>query len=215
MKRTGPLRDRLKVRALRLSVVAWRIGVQLGLPVPGSTEGPTVAPDAQRDEAFERLITAARAGNGTIDTGACTYPVHEFLSYLVLEHGLLLHGSNHCELELLEPRPARDFETELLAVVACADGIWPLFYAVVARDRVDYVFTACLHVGKRCFYMFGVGGDPSASWTDGAVYALPRAGFRREWGEEWVSANAVRPVLRVPVSAVDFPLRHAVRLLGS
>lgn len=142
--------------------------------------------------------------------------MHELLTHLVVEHGLLLHGSNDDSLELLEPRPARDWETELLAVVACDDGIWPIFYAVVARPRIAEVFTACLHLGRpprlRRFYMFAIGGDPGApeSWTDGVVYALPRTGFRREWGREWVSPAPVRPVLRVPVRPEDFPLRDAV-----
>jgi hypothetical protein len=216
MKRTGPLADRLKLRALRSGVVVWGLCERLGLDIAGSTEGPPVTVDRPRREAFDVLVADARAGDGTIESEACPYPVHELLTYLVIEHGLLLHGSNDVTLEELEPRPARDFETELQAVVACDDGIWPLFYAVVARDRTDGVFTACLHVGRpprlRRFYTFATAGDPAdeASWTTGAVYALPRAGFRREWGREWVKADAVRPLLRVLVRPEDFPLREVV-----
>jgi hypothetical protein len=79
------------------------------------------------------LFATARAGDGTIDAAACPYPLHELLTYLVVEHDLLLHGSNDVTLEVLEPRPAQDWDTELQAVVACDDGIWPIFYAVVAR----------------------------------------------------------------------------------
>lgn len=134
----------------------------------------------------------------------------------MLEHDCLLHGSNDLALEVLEPRPARDYSTELLAVVACDDGIWPMFYAVVDREHVENVFTACMHLGRpprvRRFYMFAIGADPAApgSWTRGAVYALPRAGFRREWGHEWVNAGTVRPLLRVPVGPEHFPLRDVV-----
>jgi hypothetical protein len=217
MKRTGPLRDRVALRASRsLGVAAWRLGERLGVDVAGATEGPRLATDGARRETFERLIAAARAGDGTVDAAACPYPLHELLTHLVVEHRFLLHGSNHADLELLEPQPARDWATELHAVVACDDGIWPIFYAVVARDRIDGVFSACTHLGRparlRRFYMFALGGDPSAStsWTRGAVYALPRAGFRREWGHEWVSARPVRPELRVPVGPEDLPLRQAV-----
>lgn len=215
MQRTGPLRDRLALRTLRFGVHVWRLGERLGIDVAGATEGPPLTTDATRRETFERLIAAARAGNGTLDAAACPYPMHELLSHLVIEHGLLLHGSNHTALDVLEPRPARDFDTELVSVVACDDAIWPIFYAVVARDRVDGVFTGCLHLGRppklRRFYMFALGGDPAAatSWTRGVVYALPRAGFRREWGREWVSDKPVRPDLRVPVGPEDFPLRDA------
>jgi hypothetical protein len=212
MKRTGPLRSRLALRALRSGVVLWRLCERLGIDVAGATEGPPIATDETRRRIFDDLITAARAGNGTVDAAACPYPLHELLTHLVAEHGLLLHGSNDTTLELLEPRPARDFDTELQAVVACDDGIWPIFYAVVARDRSEGVFTACLHVGRRRLYTFATGSDPAdpASWTRGAVYALPRAGFRREWGREWVSAQPVRPSLRVLVGPEDFPLRDTV-----
>ena len=212
MKRTGPLRSRLALRALRSGVVLWRLCERLGIDVAGATDGPPIATDETRRRIFDDLIAAARAGNGTVDAAACAYPLHELLTHLVAEHGLLLHGSNDTTLELLEPRPARDFDTELQAVVACDDGIWPIFYAVVARDRSEGVFTACLHVGRRRLYTFATGSDPAdpASWTRGAVYALPRAGFRREWGREWVSAQPVRPLLRVLVGPEDFPLRDTV-----
>ena len=216
MKRTGPLRSRLALRALRSSVVVWRLCERLGIDVAGATEGPPVVTDRARRDTFDELIAAARAGNGTLDAAACPYPLHELLTYLVVEHGLLLHGSNDTALEALEPRPARDYDTELQAVVACDDGIWPIFYAVVARERTGGVFTACLHLGRpprlRRFYAFATGSDPAdpVSWTRGAVYALPRSGFRREWGREWVSDQPVRPLLRILVGPEDFPLRHAV-----
>ena len=216
MKRTGSLADRLKLRALRSGVVVWGLCERLGLDIAGSTEGPPVTVDRPRREVFDELLAGVRAGDGTIDAGACPYPVHELLTYLVLDRGLLLHGSNDVTLDVLEPRPAHDFGTELQAVVACDDGIWPLFYAVVARDRTDGVFTACLHVGRpprlRRFYAFATASDPAdaASWKLGAVYGLPRDGFRREWGREWVKAEAAQPVLRVLVRPEDFPLREAV-----
>jgi hypothetical protein len=222
LKRSGPLRDRLALWASRtLGVAVWRLGERLGIDVAGATEGPRFTTDPARRHTFERLIAAARVGDGTLDGGACPYPLHELLAHLVAEHGLLLHGSNDAGLEVLEPQPARDWATELRAVVASDDAIWPIFYAVVARDRIDGVFSACTHLGRRSrlrrFYMFAIGGEPasSASWTQGAVYALARAGFRREWGNEWVSAEPVRPQLRVPVCADDFPLRDAVIGLSS
>ncbi len=217
MKRTGPLRERIALRALRsVGIGVWQLGERLGIDVAGATEGPAFTIDRARRETFDDLVATARVGDGTLRATACPYPLHELLTYLVAERGLLLHGSNDATLEVLEPRPARDFNTELPAVVACDDGIWPIFYAVVARDRIEAVFTACTHLGRpprlRRFYMFAIGGDPAspASWTRGVVYALPRAGFRREWGREWVNARPVRPLLRVLVGPEDFPLRDSV-----
>ena len=122
---------------------------------------------------------------------------------------------------MLEPQPARDLDTTLHAVVACDDGIWPMFYAVVARDRVAGVITACTHIGRgprrRRFYLFAVVDAPAkgSTFTDGVVYALPPAGFRREWGNEWVKPDAVRPQLRVQVRPADFPLLDTVVRLAS
>jgi len=217
MKRVGPVRSRLALRASRsLGVGIWQLGERLGIDVAGATEGPRVTTDEARRKTFDALVGAARAGDGTHDPATCPYPLHELLTHLVMERGLLLHGSNDAALEVLEPRPARDYDTELLAVVACDDGIWPIFYAVVPRNRIEAVFTACMHLGRpprvRRFYMFAIGGNPTSpsSWTRGVVYVVPRRGFRREWGHEWVSAEPVRPVLRVPVGPEDFPLRTVV-----
>ena len=140
------------------------------------------------------------------------------MTHLVVEHGLLLHGSNQTGLTVIEPHPAYDFGTHIDAVVATDDGIWPLYYAVVARERVKGVFTACLQLGRpprqRRFYMFRVFGiEPgqATTWTEGAVYAVPKDGFRREWGNEWLASAEVTPVLCVLVQPEDFPLRHIVR----
>jgi hypothetical protein len=217
MRRTGPLARRVALAVQRgLMVRFWRVCERFGIDA-GATEGPPYVVDAARKQAFEQLIAAASAGDGTIDASMCPYPAHELLTYLVLEHDVLLHGSNDTDLEVLEPRPAHDFGTELHAVVATDDGIWPLFYAVISRRQVDGVFTACMHLGRRPrlrrFYMFVVfaqSSEAAVPWTRGVMYCLPRATFRREWGNEWVSPVAVRPRLRVLVGPDDFPLAEAV-----
>ena len=218
MKRTGSLGGRIAVWLMRsVGMGAWRVGERLGIDLLGSAEGPPYVVDDERRRTFEALAAAAReSADGTVDVADCPYPLHELLTYLAVERGLLLHGSRDPSLEVLEPRAAHDFGTELLAVVATDDGIWPLFYAVLARDRVEGIFTACTHFGRppqlRRLYVFAIAGDPSAAetWTDGVVYAVPRTGFRREWGNEWVSPGPVRPLLRVPVRPDDFPLRDVV-----
>ena len=52
--------------------------------------------------------------------------------------------------------------------------------------------------------------DHGMTWTHGAVYAVPRDGFWREWGNEWLRSTEVTPVLRVLVRPSDFPLREVV-----
>lgn len=216
-RREGSSRERLKLFFLRRVLFnVWRVAERLGVRL--STEGPTHAPSEAQREAMDALVVRARADGGLVDASSIAFPAHELLTHLVLHHGLLLHGTNNPDLEVLEPRPARDFGTYVDAVAAADDGIWPIFYAVVARDRVEGVFTACLHLDRpprlRRFYMFRVfGADPhdETTWTNGAVYAVARDGFRREWGNEWLAGNEVAPVLRVLVQPSDFPLRDATR----
>lgn len=211
-RREGSLGERFKVFVLRRVLFnAWRAAERLGIRL--SSEVPAHAPTDARREEMDSLVTEARANGGVIDASSIAVPAHELLTHLVERHGLLLHGSNQTELDVLEPRPASDFGTHVDAVVAADDGIWPLFYAVVARERIDGVFTACMHLGRRRFYLFRVfGADPGeeSTWTRGAVYALPEDGFRREWGNEWLRDAEVTPVLRVLVRPSDFPLLHAV-----
>ena len=57
------------------------------------------------------------------------------------------------------------------------------------------------------FRVFGADPHDETTWTSGAVYAVARDGFRREWGNEWLAGNEVAPVLRVLVQPSDFPLR--------
>jgi hypothetical protein len=217
MRREGPLRERVKVFVLRSVLFnVWRLAERLGIRL--ATEGPTHAPTEAQREAMDALVVRARAEGGVIDASSIGLPAHELLTHLVVQHRLLLHGSNNTQLEVIEPRPAHDYGTEVEAVVAADDGIWPLFYAVIARDRVDGVFTACMHLGRpphpRRFYYFRVfGANPHAetTWIPGAVYAVPRDGFRREWGNEWLRSNEVTPLLRVLVQPSDFPLRSVVQ----
>jgi hypothetical protein len=216
MRREGPAGERLKVFFMRRVLFnAWRAAERLGIRL--ATEGPAYAPTDARSEEVDALIARARAEGGVLDASSTAVPAHELLTHLVERHGLLLHGSNHTELDVLEPRPAPDFGTRIEAVVAADDGIWPLFYAVIARERIGGVFTACMHLGRRpslrrlyFFRVFGADPGEEATWTNGAVYALPRDGFRHEWGNEWLRSTEVEPALRVLVRPSDFPLRDAV-----
>ncbi len=106
-----------------LGIGVWRLGERLGIDVAGATEGPPTTSDTRRTQAFERLLAAARAEDGIVETAGCPYPVHELLTHLVDRHGLLLHGTNRRGLNVLEPQPAQDWDTRLHAVVACDDGI--------------------------------------------------------------------------------------------
>lgn len=167
---------------------------------------PPVAADPERDAAFETLSATMR---GRVDYGL-PYPRWQFLRYLVDRHEVLLHGSADPGITEFEPRQSTLWNgTPTTAVFATSDPIWPVFFAVINRDRVTSLRNLCLN-GR---YLFSISSDPAdpASWRDGVVYLLPRAGFRRGGPyPEWVSDRPVRPCAQLSVRFADFPFGDTV-----
>jgi hypothetical protein len=205
---------------LRLEMAMVRAGQPLlraGVNVLFMVEGPRLHVDAERAAAYDALLAAG----GEIDY-RLPNPRHEFLSYAVERHGLLAHGTNAPDIEEFEPRPANEAGAVQLGVHGASDGIWPMYFATVARGRRPgplLMSNGCHHVGSgdrpRRYYSFAISNDPddADSWTDGTVYLLPRATFRRLRGEEWLSEVPVRPVARLRVTPDDFPFRHSTALI--
>jgi hypothetical protein len=184
-----------------------------------------VAPDVELDEAriqaFEGIwetIDAQPAPNAI--EYACLFPRFEFLTYLVRRKGVLLHGSNDPGIPRFEPRQQTDFRGRVReSVFATDDGIWPIYFAIVDRERVKVLKNACFQATDeqdvtRTHYLFAV---PTRQlrrhpWREGAVYILPRETFvqdqvidaeGRVW-REWASDEPVRPLARLVVGPGDF-----------
>jgi hypothetical protein len=72
-----------------------------------------------------------------------------------------------------------------------------------------------MHAGRgdrlRRYHFFAISNDPQdlVTWTDGIVYLLPSATFRRLRAEEWLSEVAVRPLAWMRVGPDDFPFRRS------
>ena len=203
---------------MRLGAVAWgpRRAVRhrprrlhrgpAGKRRPREAEGLRRA-DRGRDR---RATEPSRSPNARIRcTSSCTH--------LVLQRGLLLHGSNNASLEVLEARPAHDLGTVLEAVVTSDDAIWPMFYAVIERERSK----ALLH-GLRARRPAAAPApllllrrrrrpgrpgllDRRCRLRHAQGRLSPRVGAR-----SGCSPGPVRPSLRVPVRPDDFPLRASV-----
>jgi hypothetical protein len=201
---------------LRFESALFRVGLRLlrlGVNVVFMVEGPRIDVDAARAAEYDALLAAG----GEIDY-RLPHPRHEFLSYAVLRRGLLAHGSNALEIEQFEPRPANEVFAVQLGVHGASDGIWPMYFATVARltgpGRLMLV-NGCVHIGSgdrlRRYYFFSTSRDPDATdaWTDGAVYLLPREPFRPLRGQEWLSEVPVRPVAWLRVTPEDFPFRRS------
>jgi hypothetical protein len=142
---------------------------------------PEVGPlerDANAAADFDALVERTPDG-GWIDYDSAR-PKHLFLRYLGEGARCLLHGSNDTEIAEFEPRGQETYTGDPVeAVFATDDGIWALFFAVVARPPVWSLRNACNIRGDRRRYFFAIDTDPRSpeSWTHGAVYLLPRDTF--------------------------------------
>ncbi len=187
---------------------------------------------ATRD-AFERLFaTAVRAGQGQVLDYALGAPKWQFLCWLCDTQEVLLHGSGTRDIRVFEPRQSNDIEEfgNRRAVYAASDGIWPLYFAIVDRDRyVRSLMNACFRVlgpdGARSdpMYFFSINGDalPHQPWREGTIYILPRSGFepqpRRPYHgleleiAQWANLAPVQPLAQLAVSPSDFPFLDHVR----
>jgi len=165
--------------------------------------------DSATSRAFAEMFDKAVAGSARIEWRS-DRPKHEFLRWLVAARSVLLHGSNRTDIAEFVPRAQTDFwGRPAQAVFATADGIWPLFFAVVRRRPGLAAWNTCLQRDGRSLYFFSVSGG--LEWTDGVVYVLPRERFEQVPGSaEWMSAEAIRPLATLPVVPEDFPFRDAV-----
>src|SRR5215213_8170205 len=179
-----------------------------------------------KQQLFEDLFTQACAHPDTPLTYDCPYPKYEFLSYLAETKPLLIHGSNNPDIPLFEPRLTTDWAGRpLSAVYASADGIWPMFFAIVQRKPYPYSLRNGCHrveTGSdwpRKLYYFAVSARVLRDhpWTGGMIYLLSRASFEHIQDssgyrtEEWASQTTVQPLGKLAISPEDFPFLSAVQ----
>ena len=159
--------------------------------------------------AFDRLLAATPEG------GEIAYDLPQpnwwFLHHAIAS-GLLLHGTNEGGLDELGTRPNDDaYGAPVDAVFASDDAIWPLYFATVRRAGLRYGYINwAAHVRGASRYVFSIGADPSdpGSWSDGTIYLLPGASFRRtRMSRELVSDAPMRPRATLHVTPDDFPFR--------
>jgi hypothetical protein len=196
-------------------------------PIP-PCPAPVLTLDSQKIEAFEHLFREAhRLGPAAFIDYNIPYPKHEFLRYLVDRKQILLHGSNFPDMKVLLPMR---FTTDARAamnnqsIFASADGIFPLFFAVL--DRENYVGSmsngayrlADANGSATTYYFFSINKEMLKSWPfrSGTIYVLPRDKFRPAVDgqgvvlEEWISQEPVEVLARLAISPEDFPLLNAV-----
>jgi hypothetical protein len=197
------------------------------LPQPAFTLEPATR------AAFEHLYTTV-IGPGTGETIPYTLaaPKWQFLAYLAEHWRLALHGSGQSDIALFEQRQSTDANAfgNQRAVYAATDGIWPMFFAIVDRDRYPLkLVNGCVQFGlgdgrlSERYYYFSVSRRPQAQtpWRDGVIYLLPGDSFVRQEPMEAggvvvhiaqsASFAPVKPLAKLLVRPSDFPFLAQIR----
>ncbi len=193
---------------------------------------PSVNFDSETQQAFDALYQTALGSPGcpTIPY-TLPWPRWQFLCYLADQHEVALHGSGNADIDLFEPRQSNDVNEfgSQKAVYAAADGIWPMFFAIVDRARVPSVANACIRLADETgtshgpFYVFSVSAAalPTQPWRTGMVYLLPRSSFTAQpalaFGSNQVhiaqlaSLVPVQPIAKLMITPTDFPFLRQIR----
>lgn len=187
---------------------------------------------ATRTAFAELYAGAVQSGHGQAMDYNIGAPKWQFLSWLCDTQEVLLHGSGNPSIQEFEPRKADDLNEfgDRQAVYAASDGVWPIFFAIVDRDRfVRSLNNTCGRVigpdGTRGdpYYFFSIDDDalPHQPWRVGTIYIVPRAGFTQQPPvayrgmavevTQWASPTPVRPLARMTVSPADFPFLAQIR----
>ena len=194
---------------------------------------PPALPDAATEAAFQTLYAARiEHGGGTLVPYALSAPKWQFLCWLADTQAVLLHGSGNGGITEFEPRKADDVDEfgNRSAVYAASDGVWPMYYAILDRERRPMsLINGCFRVVEEAgnlsapFYFFSISRDAlrHRPWRHGFVYVLPRGTFERQpplraggrdfHVAQWASLVPVSPIARVAVGAGDFPFLAQVR----
>lgn len=188
--------------------------------------------DAGTRSAFECLLDDAleRGPERAIDYRLAA-PRWQFLCHAT-RRGLVLHGSGDANIARFEPRKPADRSAfgGRRAVFAATDGIWPIYFAILDRDRYPMALVnSCMSItgpdGRTDgpYYFFSITATALAHepWREGTVYLLPGDGFE-EQPEILIAGTAVRvaqaanlepvnPLAKMKVRPEDFPFLRQIR----
>ncbi len=179
---------------------------------------PPMSLDPATIAAFENLFAASvERGPGSPIEYRLSAPKWQFLCYLCDRKGIVLHGSNDAGIAELVPRKAKDVNPfgNREAVYAAADGIWPIYFAVVDRTYPNTsLLNGCIRVTAPAeingsYYFFSISADvePGHRWRDGTVYLLPGQSF--VWSATW-TCSARLPRSRSGTEIATSPASSAI-----
>lgn len=182
--------------------------------------------------AFDYLLDEAleRGPERAIDYRLAA-PRWQFLCHAA-RRGLVLHGSGNANIACFEPRKPADRSAfgGRRAVFAAMDGIWPVYFAILDRDRYPMMLVnSCMSItgpdgrtgGPYYFFSITATALEQEPWREGTVYLLPGDGFEAQ-PETLIAGAAVRvaqaanpapvkPLAKVTVRPEDFPFLRQIR----
>ena len=147
------------------------------------------------------------------------YPKYLFFNYIIENKGVLVHGSNHPNIEVFEPREQTLYNGKpAKAVFAASDGIWSLFFATVERKNYQgSLRNMCMTIptkkGIKRYYYFSLNKEYRGNlWCNGIMYILPKEKFKQGGiKDEWICEEEVKPLAKISVSPEDFPFLNQVK----
>jgi hypothetical protein len=193
---------------------------------------PAVTLDAATRASFDDLLAEAKSrGPNALIEYSLSAPKWQLLCHAADAHRFALHGSGDGNIAVFQPRQSNDLHEfgNQKAVYAAADGLWPMYFAIVDRDRYPMTLTnACVRLveGGRAgdpIYVFSVSASAlrHRPWRTGTVYLLPRATFVEQapfpFGPmevrvaQLASFEPVTPMARLTVAPEDFPFLDQIR----
>ncbi|MFI7122762.1 hypothetical protein [Amycolatopsis sp. NPDC049868] len=178
---------------------------------------PVMPTSAALRERFDEMLDEAIAAGPDRPAGYhVDAPKWQFLCHVADRADFVLHGSGDPDIAEFVPRRPPDITDfgSRHAVFAAADGIWPMFYAILDRDSAPVsMCNACVRAGGEARYHFSISAPALARrpWRAGTVYLLPAATFELEPADgdirptQAASPVPVRPVAKLTVRPEDFP----------
>lgn len=181
----------------------------------------------QFNELFERSRAPVEEGSIPVIEYNLPYPKEDFFSFLVEEKNVLLHGSPHENMNVLEPRQANDSSKQFgnkEAVYAVTDPVLPIFYAIQDRTKlgksvIESGFIEDDETNQKD-YIFKIHKDKNMTetnpWKTGVVYIVERSTFSQGTNDqgsalgEWASETPVKPIAKLEVSPEDFRFLNKV-----
>jgi len=182
---------------------------------------------------FDKLFDSAVASgtNAPIDY-QLPWPRWQFICHVVEARGLIVHGSQNCEIDRFEPRKSDDVHPfgDRKAVFGASDGLWAMYYAIL--DRATYpmlLVNSALRLeledaslsDPHYFLSISQTARDANAFRPGMLYFLPGESFeqmppqsvdgRSVFVQQWASLEAVTPLARIAVAPEDFPLLDQIR----